>query len=155
MGHKSRLDQGRLDPFGKDLVGDLKFLPRRIDPKAQPLRPGDLLGLGAREPVGVARGLADEVLVAHLTPRGAKVDVLPARRVAQAEAPVSGPHYLLHQRLEEFPHQSHHPAEIRVGLVDLQHRELRIVFPGNTLVPEDPPDLKYPVEATDEHPLET
>ena len=48
----------------------------------------------------------------------------------------------------------HHPAVVAVGLVDLEHRELGVVLPGDALVAEDAADLEHPVEAGDQHPLE-
>ena len=53
--HEGRLDEGRLDPLGEDLVGDLEFLPVRLDLQAELLRRGDLLRLAPAEPFRIAR----------------------------------------------------------------------------------------------------
>ncbi len=44
----------------------------------------------------------------------------------------------------------HHALKIAVGLVNLEHGELGIVFPRNTLVAEDAANLEHAVVAADE-----
>ena len=48
----------------------------------------------------------------------------------------------------------HHPGVVGVRLVELEHRELRIVRPVDPLVPEVVPDLVHPLEPADDQPLE-
>ncbi len=55
-----------------------------------------------------------------------------------------------HQRL----HQEHHVLVVGVGLVGLQHGELRVVRAVHAFVPEVVPDLVDPLEATDQEALE-
>ena len=55
--------------------------------------------------------------------------------------------------LNDRADEHHHAAEIRVGLVDFEHRELGIVLPGNALVAEDAADLEHAVVAADEQAL--
>jgi hypothetical protein len=55
---------------------------------------------------------------------------------------------------EHVPDENHHAPVVAVGLVDLQHRELRVVLARDALVAEVAPDLKDAVEPADEHPLQ-
>ena len=50
--------------------------------------------------------------------------------------------------------QAHHVVVVGVGLVELQHGELRIVGPVHALVPEVVADLVDPLEAAHQEPLE-
>ena len=58
------------------------------------------------------------------------------------------------KRGHEVPDQRHHAAVVGVGLVDLQHRELRVVLPRDALVAEIAPDLEHAVEAAHEQALQ-
>ena len=148
--YKGRLDQARLDALGEDLVGDLEVLPVWFDLQAQLLGRGDLLRLAAAEPLRIARLRDEQILVFHLAPRAAEVDHLAARRVRD----LAGTEHVTAQDGEQVLDQRHHAPVIGVGLVDLQHGELRIVLPREALVAEIAADLEHPVPAADQHALE-
>ena len=57
-------------------------------------------------------------------------------------------------RLQEQLGHRHQVAIVGVGLIELEHRELRVVLRRDALVPEVPVDLVDPRHAADDQPLE-
>jgi hypothetical protein len=50
--------------------------------------------------------------------------------------------------------QAHHVVVVRVGLIELEHGEFRIVGPVHALVPKVVPNFIYPLDSSDQQPLE-
>ncbi len=61
---------------------------------------------------------------------------------------------VLHDAAHESLDQAHHVAVVGVGLVGLEHGELRVVGPVHALVPEVVADLVDPLEPAHQQPLE-
>ena len=70
------------------------------------------------------------------------------------EANLIGPDRLPRHRRNHLLGQRHQLAVLAVGLVELEHREFRIVLRGDPLVTEIAIDLVDPLEAADDQPLQ-
>ena len=95
----------------------------------------------------VARPLADEVFVFHAPPGRGEVDcaedIARGILVLDDECALDLVGDLANHRL----HQLHHCLVVAVGLISLEHGELRVVLAGQALVAEVAADLENPVDA--------
>ena len=136
----------RLDGLFPEVVGHhIRVHAVDLEAEGAGLGPG-LLGpaLGPRVEAVV---LGEEVEVGG-HPEGGPVDlVLP-------EGPLHAAQDRAGEVLDQLLGVGHHPGEVAVGLVELEHRELGVVAPVDALVAEVPVDLKDPREPGDQQPLE-
>src|SRR3569833_2128848 len=102
------------------------------------------------EPLGIAGGFTDQILVLRFTPLAGEVDHLPARGVLD----FAGPKDVSTERSQQVAHQRHHAAVVAVRLINLEHGELRVVPARDPLVAEIAANFEYAIEPRDEHALE-
>ena len=107
-------------------------------------------GGGIAQPRGVQAGvvLQDRLLDAH--PPETAAEVVGRALVGHLPAPEDGVGEPLHHALD----QVHQVPEVRVGLVELEHRELGVVPRGQPLVAEVAVDLVDALEPADDEPLQ-
>jgi len=146
--HEDRPDELVLDVHVVDLVDDLPGAPGRLELDLELLR--DPARVVERHPGRDVdpRVLRDQLAHRRSPPRRREVDRLslqvddrPADRVERR---------LPDDRLGQL----HHVRVVGVGLVGLEHRELRVVARVDALVAEHAADLEDPLEAADDQTLE-
>ena len=102
-----------------------------------------------RQPVPVGSGLfQDQLFVGDRAPGQRQIDDRLARTDLQRSKD------LLRDMGDQRLHEVHHPADIRVCLVNLEHRELGIVRAVQPLVPEIPVQLEDLVEPAHQQSLQ-
>src|SRR2546425_7398822 len=142
MRHERWLDERRLDQLFEYCSRHLEIFILLSDLRTQFDRTGATLLRRDLKPIR-SGFFTYQVLVLRATPWWSQVDG--ARNlsvrilVLDLECADRAFGYVTNQRL----HQLDHRLVITIGLIRLQHCELRVMFAGQTFVPKNPPQLEH------------
>ena len=137
--HKGGLNQGRLNEFFKDIVGDFVILQYSVHFNFHGTGFFEFHLAAVAEPVGIPGRLHDQILILRLAPFTGEVD-----HGAVGARNLQAPNHALCNVLDQALREGHHAAKIRVCLVEFEHRELGVVPARQAFIAEDPPDFKNP-----------
>ena len=149
IGDEGRVLEAMLDGLLEDLDLHLAQAPAVFYGNAQPF--GDAAGaLLVRQGGGVDVVVVLQDGIEHRQPRERLAEVVDVILVGN----LGGAQHVLRQGAQHVLGEVHQVVVIRVGLVELQHGEFRVVPGAEALVAEVAVDLEHPLEAAHHQTLE-